>query len=74
MSITEIAGKLADLEVAGLTGTVSKHAVLQVVDPHTLTVVVFADRDSDLIRQAITKEEFGPQFVTCTRGVITIKI
>lgn len=74
-AISDLERKLSQLELAGLpNATLSSRAVLQIIDPHSLAVVAFDNRNTRLIEQSITKENLGATEITVGAHHITIKI
>jgi hypothetical protein len=74
-TIRQLERTIANLTLAGPPQTtVSKLAALEILDSHTLAVVPFADRNSDLLRQLLANRSLGATEVRTTRSVITIRI
>ena len=73
-AIAELERTISNLAPDGLPARLSTYAALQIVDAHTLVVVVFANRNATLIEQTITSHNLGAKEITVGRGVITIKL
>ena len=74
-AITDLEYKISHLELAGLPNTtVSTYTAMQIMDAHTLAIVVLTNRHAQLIEQTITTQDLGAKQVIADRGVITIKI
>ncbi|WP_136246399.1 hypothetical protein [Mycobacterium intracellulare] len=74
-AISDLERKLSQLELAGLPdATLSSCAALQIIDAHTLAVVVFDNRNAPLIEQTIAHQNLGVREITIGTHHITIKI
>jgi len=75
MSIIELERNIHDLELDELGhSTVGAHAALQVIDPHTLAIVVYCGHNAQLIEQAIRGQHYQTKEITSAHEIITITI
>ena len=74
-AIGDLDRKLCGLELAGLPdATLSGCAVVQIIDAQTLAVVMFDNRNAELIEQTIAHQDLGVREITVATHHITIKI
>jgi ribosome recycling factor len=73
-AIRELEHNISDLVLAGSSKTLSELAAFAILDRRTLAVVPFADRNRDLLGQAIAERALGARKITATGSVITVTI
>lgn len=74
-TIADLEHRLCALEIAGLPNTtVCTYAAVQIMDSHTLAVVLLSYRHADLIEQTIADQNLVARVSAARNGVITITI
>ncbi|MFC3438163.1 hypothetical protein [Nocardia seriolae] len=73
-TITEVEHTVRALEITELHSTVAAHAATQIVDPHTLAVVVFQDHNAPAVEQTLRHRLPGTTEITSAHGIITLRI
>ncbi|NMN99082.1 hypothetical protein [Antrihabitans stalactiti] len=73
--VADIEHTISNLTLDGLPNvTVGTYTATQILDAHTLAIVVLAHRYSDLIEQTIKDQTLGTTEITALRDVITVRI